>query len=125
MRMLVTGICIAAIGILICIAYFSLRHFLVSKGAAKSDLDAIARGIGRSFVFTLLIGGAVLLALLGAIVVSANLIGVWDTIAHGLHVTAEIAICMSIVAASSYIGWRLKGKSVYEKCIRQLSTASS
>ena len=125
MSLLVKGICATALVILIIIGYFALRHILVSKGAAKSELDAVSKGIGRSFVFTALIAFPTGFALLGATLISVKLLGFWDTFGNDLHVTMELAICMLWVAVPTYIGWRLKGKSVYEECIRQLGATSS
>ncbi len=125
MDILVKWACALAVGIPIFFAYKTLRRVLVSKGAAKGDLDAVTIGVISSTGFTALIAFPTGFALLGATLIAVKLLGFWDTFNQEMPVTTELAFSVFWVAVPTYIGWRLKGKSVYEKCIRQLGTASS
>lgn len=105
----------------ICIAYYVLRNALVSKGAATSELDAISKGIKRSSAVTILIAVPIFAVTLVSISLLAGALGFRDTFDYGLHVTAQIAISLSVMAAAAFLGWRLKGRKVYEKYIPKLN----
>ena len=102
-----------------------LLQELAAERATESELDAISRGIGSSSTVTFFIACAVLLAIAVILVVCEKLLGVQDPLAQALPVLAQNAIWMSLVALSLYIGWRLKGRSVFHKHTSQVGIAFS
>ncbi len=112
------------IGLLVFLAFWVLRSVLVSKGAVKSDLNAITKGIGLSFVFTFLIASLLFLALLGSFVITLELLGVWDTYYYVVPLGAQIAIFLTLIGVPLLVGWRLKGRSVFRKHIQQVDFAA-
>ncbi len=111
--------------ILFFLACFILWKVLVFKGAERTELNAVTDGVFWSFAITTLIACAISLVILGTVVVSAKLLGFGDTIDHGIPLLAQVAFTTSLVIVCWYIGWRLKGKSVYVQRIRQLCEAGS
>lgn len=112
-------------GTVICIAYYVLRNALVAKGAAKSDLDAISKGIGRSSVATILIAVPIFGVTLISLSMFAGALGFGNTFDNGLPVIAQIAISLFLMAACAFIGWGLKGRKVYEKYVSKLNVGES
>ena len=104
-------------GTVICVAYYILRNVLVSKGAAKSDLDAISKGIGRSSAATALIGGLIAVVTMISISFFTKTIGVYETFVNETNLIMQFVVAFTIGAISVYIGWRFKGRDVYENYV--------
>lgn len=104
-------------GTVICVAYYILRNVLVSKGAAKSDLDAISKGIGLSVAATAAVGGGITFVTMLSVMLFANAIGVYETFVNETNLVLQFVIANVIVASAAFIGWRLKGRYVHEKYV--------
>ena len=99
------------------IAYYTLRNRLVSDGAPRDELDAISKGIARSSGATAAIGGSIAVVTLLSISIFTNAIGVYQTFANETNLIMQFVIAITIVSISIYIGWRFKGRDVYEKYV--------
>lgn len=110
-RLGVTVIC----GVVVCIAYYILRNLLVSKGAARRDLDAISKGIGRSTAATALIGGLVFVVAFALISIFTKATGTYEAFVNETNLVMQFVIGLTMIVMSVYLGWKIKGRKVYEK----------
>lgn len=106
-------------------AYYILRSVLISRGAVKSDLDAISNGVCRSCGASALIGVPIALATLVSISLFTKAIGTYEAFVNETNLIVQFLIAVTIVVVSAYIGWRIKGRSVYEKHLPEPASVGS
>lgn len=112
-------------GIVIAVAYYTLRNWLVSKGAPKDELDAISKGICRSAGATALIGGLIVMVPMVSVSMFTKALEVYETFLNETNLIMHFVIANVIVALSAFIGWRLKGRKLYEKYVPKPNNGES
>ena len=110
--LLLTGLC----GVGLPITYLMMRNAMVSWGASRSDLDAIFKQAAYSVGSTALVAFPIFLALSIASIGLCKLLVHWGATLGRLNLIALVFLCVVVfMPLSSYIGWRLLGRSVYHK----------
>lgn len=106
-------------------AYYIVRSVLISRGATKSDLDAISNGVCRSCGATALIGVPIALVTLASVSLFTKAIGTYEAFVNETNLVMQFLITVTIFVVPAYIGWRIKGRSVYEKHLPEPAVGES